>query len=107
MPGAISRVTGPSNRGFAEVACVAAKAALVDASVGRAVKRQAAMFKLIDGIDSFARQDLCRGLVYQVVAPLDGIVHVPFPVVFFLVAQRGCDTPLRCAGVRTRRVNLT
>ena len=83
MAGAISRVAGASYRGLAEVARVATEATLVDTSIRGAVKRQAAMFKFVDGINCLACQDLSRGLVYQVVTAFDGIVHVPFPMVFF------------------------
>ena len=107
MAGAISRVAGASYRGLAEVARVAAEATLVDTSIRGAVKRQAAMFKFIDGIDRLTCQDLSRGLVYQVVTAFDGIVHVPFPMVFFQVAQRGSDTTLGRACVRARGVDFT
>ena len=57
------------------------------------------MFQFIDGIDRFTCQDLSRGLIYQVVAALDGIVHMPLPVVFFHVAQRGRNASLGGSGV--------
>ena len=60
----------------------------------------------IDRLDRLARQDLGRVLVDEVVAALDGVVHVPLPVVLFLVAQRGADAALGRAGVRPRGVEL-
>ena len=51
-------------------------------------------------------QDLGRVLVDEVVATLDGVEHVPFPVVLFLVAERGADAALGGAGVGASRVQL-
>ncbi len=54
---------------------------------------------------SFARI-FGRILVNQVVATLDGVEHVPFPVVFFSIAERCGNTALGGSGMRTRRVEL-
>ena len=99
VPGAVGGVAGTAYRTLAKVARMSAEAALVDTSIGCAVEWQAAMFQFIDGIDRFTCQDLSRGLIYQVVAALDSIVHVPLPVVFFHVAQGGRDASLRGARV--------
>src|SRR6266571_1346355 len=55
------------------------------------------MLQFVHSIDSFPRQYLRRGLVNQVVTTLNSIVHVPLPMIFFLVAKRGGHTSLRCA----------
>ena len=47
-----------------------------------------------------------RVLVAQVVGALDGIVHVPVPVVLGRVAERRGDAALRCDSVRARRKDL-
>ena len=95
-----------AHRRLAEVAGMAAEAALVDLAVGRAVERQAHVLELDDRLDRLARQDLRRILVDQVVATLDGVEHVPFPVVLFLVAERGTDAALGGAGVGASRIEL-
>ena len=64
------------------------------------------MLQLVYGVDGFACQDFRRGLIDQVVAALDGIVHMPLPVIFFLVAERGCHPSLRRSRVGTCRVYL-
>src|SRR2546421_4054707 len=99
VPGAVGGVAGTAYRSLAKVACMSAEAALVDTPIGCAVEWQATMFQFVDGIDRFTCQDLGRGLIYQVVAALDGIVHMPLPVVFFHVAQRGRNTSLGGSGV--------
>ena len=53
-----------------------------------------------------AGEDLGRVLVDQVVATLDGVEHVPLPVVLLLVAQGGTHAALRGAGVGAGRVEL-
>ena len=57
-------------------------------------------------LDGLLGQDLGGVLVDQVVAALDRVVHVPFPVVLFQVAQRRADATLGGAGVRPGRVEL-
>ena len=71
-----------------------------------AVEGQAHVLEFVDGLDRFARQDLGRVLIHQVVAALDRVVHVPFPVVFFHVAERRGDAALGGAGVRAGGVHL-
>ena len=106
VAGAVGGVAGAPDRAFAEVAGVAAEAALVDPAVGRAVEGQAHVLELEHRVDRFAGQNFGRVLVDEIVATLDGVEHVPFPVVFFGVAEGGADAALGGAGVRARRVEL-
>jgi len=99
VTGTVGSIARATNRGFTKIASMPTKAALVDTSIRGAVKRQAAMLQFVDGINRFAGEDLGRRLVYQVVATFDGIVHMPFPMVFFLVAQSGGDASLCGTGV--------
>ena len=85
---------------------MAAEAPLVDLAVRRAVEGQAHVLQVDDRVDGLARQDLGRVLVDEVVATLDGVEHVPLPVVLLLVAERGADAALRGAGMGARRVEL-
>src|SRR5579884_3542607 len=106
MAGAVGGVAGTAHRSFAVVAGMTAKAALVDTPIVCAVEGQAAMLEFVDGIDGVAGENLGCWLVYQVVAALDGIVHMPFPVIFFLVAERGGATALGRASVRACRIDF-
>ena len=64
------------------------------------------MLQLVDGIDSLTSQDLCCGLIDKIVAALHGIVHMPLPVILFLVAQSRRYAALSCASVGARRIDL-
>ena len=106
VPGAVGGVARAAHRPLAEVARVAAEAALIDLAVLGAVEGQAPVLQVVDRVDRLARQHLGGVLVDQIVAALDGVEHVPLPVVFFLVAQRRGDAALRRAGMRARGVEL-
>src|SRR5689334_10564990 len=106
MPRAVGGVAGAAYRAFAEVAAVAAEAPLIDLAVGRSVEWQSPMLQVIDRFDGFACEDLTSILVNQVIATFDGVEHVPLPVVFFQVAQRGGHSALCRACMRARGVEL-
>jgi hypothetical protein len=61
------------------------------------------VFQLVDDLRRFAAHEFDRVLVAQVVAALDGVEHVPVPVVFAHVAERGADAALRRHRVRAGR----
>ncbi len=86
MSRTVGGVARTPNGRFAVVACMATEAPLVDTSIFGTIEGQAPVFQFIHGVDGFACQDLCCRLIDQVVTALDGIVHVPLPVIFFLVA---------------------
>ena len=106
VAGSVGRVAGPPDRRLAVVAGVAAEAALVDLAVRRAIERQAHVLELDDRLDRLAGQDLGGVLVDQVVAALDGVEHVPLPVVLLEVAESGADTALGGAGVGAGGIEL-
>ena len=85
---------------------VAAEPTLVDLALGRPVERQAHVLEFDDRLDRLAGQDLGRVLVDEVVAALDGVEHVPLPVVLLEVAERGADAALRRAGVGAGGIHL-
>ena len=66
---------------------VPTKTPLIDLAVRRAVERQAHVLQIVHRLDRFAREDLRSVLVNKIVAAFDGVVHVPFPIVFFLVSK--------------------
>ena len=106
VAGSIDGVARPPDRPFAEVAGVAAEAALVDPPIRGSVERQAHVLEFDHGLDRLARQDLGRVLVNQVVAALDRVEHVPFPVVFLLIAESRADAALRGSRVGSRGIEL-
>ncbi len=106
VAGAVGGVAGAADGTFAEVAGVAAEAALVDPAVGGAVEGEPHVLQLEHGVDRLAGEDLSGVLVDQVVAPLDGVEHVPLPVVFLGVAEGGADPALGGTGVGARGVEL-
>ena len=72
----------------------AAERALVDAAVLRAAERHAVVLELVDRLRRVAAQVLDGVLVAQPVGALDGVVHVPAPVVRAHVAERRGDAAL-------------
>src|SRR6188472_4568019 len=77
VTGAIGRKTGAPHGTFSEVARVSAEPALIDSSVWSTVERQPHMFELEHRVDRFARQNLRRILVDEVVTAFDGVEHMP------------------------------
>ncbi len=106
VPGPVGREARPPDRPLPVVAGVAAEPALVDLAVGRPVERQAHVLELDHRLDGLAGQDLGRVLVDQVVATLDGVEHVPLPVVLLEVPEGGTDAALGGAGVGAGGIEL-
>ena len=80
---------------------MAAEGALVDLAVIEAVEGHAVVLKFDHDFVGFAAHEFDRILVAKPVGTLDGVVHVPVPVIFLGVAQAGSDAALRRDGVRT------
>ena len=97
---------GPLDRGLPEVPGMAAEPALVDLPVRRPVEGQAHVLELDHRLDRLVGKDLGRVLVDEVVAALDGVEHVPLPVVLLLVPQGSAHAALGGAGVGAGRVEL-
>ena len=91
---------------LAEFRHVAAERALVDLAVIGAAERHAEMLELVHRGDRLAAHVFDRVLVAEPVRPLDGVVHVPAPVVFAHIAERRADAALRGDGVAARREYL-
>ncbi len=102
MTGAVGGGTGAHRLLAAEVQALAAEGALIDAAVFQARERHAVMFELDHQMRRGAAHVFDRVLIAEVVAALDGVVHVPVPVVRLHVAERGVDAALRRHGVRAR-----
>ena len=106
VSGAIGRGTGTLHGLFAEVGRVAAKWALIDRAVRVAIEWHAEVFELVHRVSGLAAHELDGVLVTQPIRPLDGVVHVPVPVVFAHVPQRCADAALCGHRVRAGRKHL-
>ena len=107
MAGPVGGGTGALHGGaFAKLGGVAAKRALVDLAFFGAAERHAVMLQLVHRLGGFTRKVFHRVGVTQPVRALDGVVHVPLPVVRAHVRQRRRDTALCCNRVRAGRENL-
>jgi hypothetical protein len=102
----IGRIAGPTNGALAKIARVPAEAALVDASLGCAVKRQTAVFQIVDGLDSLFGKYFCRLLINEVVTALDRVEGVPFGFVLLHIAQCGTDPALSRTGMAADGIQL-
>src|SRR5690606_29804585 len=103
MTGTVSGGTGALDRLFAEVGSVTTEGTLVNGAVRVAVKRHAEVLKLIHGVGRFTAHEFDGVLVAEPVGTFHRVVHVPVPVVFAHVAQRGADTALSGDSMRTGR----
>ena len=72
----------------------AAERALIDAAVLRAAERNAVVLELVDRLGRVAAEIFDGVLIAQPVGALDGVVHMPAPVVRAHVAERGGDPAL-------------
>ena len=77
-----------------------------DLAIFQAVKRHAEMLKLDNGFGSIFAHEFNRILVTQIVRTLDGVVHMPQPVIACHIAQRGSNAALCRHGVRARGEHL-
>src|SRR6185369_16251169 len=84
----------------------AAERALIDFAVLAAREGQTPVFELIHGGRRVAAHVFDGVLVAEPVGALDGVVHVPAPVVFAHVAERGSDAALRRNRMRAGRKDL-
>jgi hypothetical protein len=106
VAGAVRRGAGAHGLVAAEVLALAAEGALVDLAVVEPREGHAGVLQLVDGRDRLAAHVLDGVLVAEIVRALDGIEHVPVPVVRQHVGQRGVDAALRGNGVRAGREDL-
>ena len=107
VTGAISSGTGAlGGWPLAHILHHAAERALINLALFRAAKRHACVLQLIHSGRCFAAQIFNRVLITQPVGSLDGIVHVPGPVIRPHITQRGRNAALRCDGVAAGREHL-
>ena len=103
VAGAVGGGAGALRDALAVVGGHAAERALVDLAFLGARERHAPMVELVDRGRRVAAQIFDRVLVAEPVGALDGVVHVPAPVVRPHVAERGGNAALRRHRVRAGR----
>ena len=106
MSGPVRSSAGALSGAFAVIGGHATKGALVDFTVFGAREGDALMLELDDGGDSLAHHVLNRILITQPVRPLDGVVHMPAPIVLAHVAQCSRNATLCCHGMGARGEDL-
>ena len=107
VAGAVGGGAGALRGALAVMRGHAAERALIDFAVFLAAReRQAPMLELVDRGRRVAAQIFDGVLVAEPVGALDGVVHVPAPVVLAHVAERGGDAALRRDRMRAGRKHL-
>ncbi len=87
-------------RTFTHILHVPAEGPLVDRAVVVAAEGHAGMLELVNRLRRFAHEVFYRVLIAQPVRTLDGVVHVPRPMVGRVIAEAGGNTALRRHRVR-------
>ena len=93
-------------RAFAVIRRHAAERPLIDLAVLGAREGHAVVLELVDGVGRVAAQIFDGVLIAEPVGALDGVVHVPAPIVRPHVAERRGDAALRGNRMRARRKHL-
>ena len=106
VAGAVGRRAGALRDALAVMRGHAAEGALIDAAALGARERHAVVLELDDRGRRLLAHELDGVLVAEPVRALDGVVHVPAPVVLAHVAERGADAALRGDRVAARREEL-
>ena len=106
VTGAVGGSAGALRLRLAVIHRHAAERPLIDPAVLGARERHAPVLELVDGLRRILHHVLDGVLVAEPVRPLDGVVHVPAPVVLVHVAERGRNAALRRNRVRARREDL-
>ncbi len=96
VTGTVGSGTGAlHSRAVAEILHVTAEGTLIDLALFGARERHAIMLKLVDGGRRFTRQIFHRVGIAQPVRSLDGIEHMPLPMIRPHIAQR-CGNAALC-----------
>ena len=103
VAGAVGGGAGALGRALAEFRRHAAERALINLALVGARERHAPMIEFVDGRGRVAAEIFDRVLIAEPVRALDGVVHVPAPIVGPHVAERRGNAALRRHGVRAGR----
>ena len=106
VAGAVGGGAGALRLALAEVHGHAAERSLIDLAVLGARERHAPVFEFVDRLRRLAHHVFDRILIAEPVRPLDGVVHVPAPVVLVHVAERRRNAALGGHRMRAGRKYL-
>ncbi len=106
MAGAVRRGAGSLRDALAEVRGHSAERPLIDAPILGARERHAVVLEFDDRGRRLLAHELDGVLVAEPIRALDGVVHVPAPIIGAHVAERRRDAALRRHGVAARREHL-
>jgi hypothetical protein len=100
VAGAVGGRASALHRGsVAEIHHMAAERPLVDFALFGARERNAVVLELVDGGRRLAHHVFDGIDVAQPVRALDGVVHMPLPIVRAHIGERGGNPALRCHGM--------
>ena len=106
VAGAVGGGAGALCDALAVIRSHAAEGALIDLAFLGAREGHAEMLEFVDRFRRIAAEIFDGVLIAQPVRTLDGVVHVPAPVVLAHIAERGGDAALRRDRVAARRKHL-
>ncbi len=106
VAGAIGRGAGSLRDALAVVRGHAAERPLINAPILGARKRHAVVLEFNDRGRRLLAHELDGVLIAEPIRALDGVVHVPAPIIGAHVAERRRDAALRRHGVAARRKHL-
>ena len=106
VAGTVSRRSGTCRLLAAEVFRLAAERTLINRAIFEARERQTHVIQLQNCFRAGFTHVFDGVLIANVVRPLNGVVHMPFPVIFMGITERDGDTTLRGNGMGTGRKNF-
>ncbi len=107
VTGTVGCGTGALRGTLSIVSCHTAKWALIDFSVLLATReRQTPVLEFVNCGRCVAAEIFDSVLIAEPISTLDGVVHVPAPVILAHIAERGRDATLRRDGMRAGREHL-
>jgi hypothetical protein len=99
----IRSIAGPLHRLLSIIPGMASEVPLGDLSVRGSAERHTHVLQFINGPWRVFDQDFDSILVTKIVTSLYGIEEIPFPVIFFFIAERSGDSSLGCTRMGTGR----
>src|SRR4030067_1613050 len=99
-------IASPLDRSFPIISGMASEVPLGNLSLYRTAKRNAHMLQFINDPRGIPDHDLDGILIAEIIASLDGIEEMPFPLILFLIPQRCGNPALGSPRMRTSRKNL-
>ncbi len=100
-PGPVGGVAGPFDRRLSKVTGMPAKCPLGDLPLLGPVEGDTQVLQLINSSRGIFSQNFDGILITQIVAALDRVKHVPFPIILLLVTQGSTNPPLCSPGMGT------